>query len=84
MVDGLDYLIWAANFGDNPADDPPGAPENGDFNGDGVVDGLDYLAWAGNYGMGPNDAVVVPEPGSCVMLGLAITCLAGRRRRRVA
>ena len=25
-VNGLDYLVWAENFGDDPADDPPGAP----------------------------------------------------------
>jgi hypothetical protein len=24
-VDGVDYLIWAGNYGDNPADDPPGS-----------------------------------------------------------
>ena len=47
-VDGLDYLVWAENFGDDPADDPPGSPENGDFNDDGVVNGSRLsLAWAG-------------------------------------
>ena len=51
-VDGLDYLLWAGNFGDDPAKDPPGAPQNGDYNNDDTVDGLDYLIWAGNYGSG--------------------------------
>jgi hypothetical protein len=67
-VDGLDYLIWAGNYGDDPADDPPGSPGNGDYNNDNVVDGLDYLTWAGNYLQGPNDGVAVPEPGACALL----------------
>ncbi|MEZ6071584.1 MAG: dockerin type I domain-containing protein [Pirellulales bacterium] len=49
-VDGLDFLVWASNFDDNPADDPPGSPANGDFNDDGVVDGADYLLWAAHFG----------------------------------
>jgi hypothetical protein len=80
-VNGLDYLIWAANFGDDPSDDPPGSPENGDFNDDGVVNGLDYLLWAGNFGMGPNDAVAVPEPGTCALLVMGVMILSSRRRR---
>jgi hypothetical protein len=42
-VDDEDYILWAAHFDDNPADDPPGVPLNGDYNDDGVVNGLDYL-----------------------------------------
>ena len=78
MVDGLDYLTWAANFGDSPADDPPGSPENGDFNDDGIVDGLDYLVWAGNFGAG--SATAVPEPASWLLLALGGVWLIGRRR----
>ncbi|MEZ6072940.1 MAG: dockerin type I domain-containing protein [Pirellulales bacterium] len=80
-VDGLDYLIWAAHFGQKPADDPPGSPFNGDFNCDRVVDGLDYLIWAKYFGTGPNDAAVVPEPAAFVIVvhGLAMTLLARRR-----
>ncbi|MCA9100001.1 MAG: hypothetical protein KDA63_02560, partial [Planctomycetales bacterium] len=48
-VDGLDYLLWAEHFGDDPTLDPPGAPLNGDYNDDGVVDGLDYIVWAENF-----------------------------------
>jgi hypothetical protein len=66
-VDGLDYLIWAGFFGDDPAQAPPGSPENGDFNDDDKVDGLDYLTLASNFGQGPNDGVAVPEPGTCVL-----------------
>jgi hypothetical protein len=82
-VDGLDYLIWAGNFGDDPADDPPGSPGNGDFDDDGNVDGLDYLAWAGNYGT-HTSSVAVPEPGTWGLLLWGLTTLAARRRRRSA
>jgi hypothetical protein len=51
-VDGLDYLLWANFFGDDPAQDPPGAPANGDYNEDGMVDGADYLVWVEHYGAG--------------------------------
>jgi hypothetical protein len=86
LVDGLDYLVWASNYGDDPADDPPGSPGNGDYNDDDIVDGVDYLVWAANYGTG--FVTAVPEP-SALLLGLwgllalwgAATPLMGRRRR---
>ena len=80
-MDGLDYLLWAANFGDNPADDPPGSPFNGDFNCDLVVDGLEYLIWATYFGTGPNDAVPVPEPGAYALLVMGMVALSSRRRQ---
>jgi hypothetical protein len=70
-VDGLDYLRWAANYGDDPADDPPGTPQNGDYNNDGKVDGLDYLLWAGHYGEGL--AVVASVPGAATLDGVTST-----------
>jgi hypothetical protein len=80
-VDGLDYLVWAANYGDDPADDPPGSPANGDFDDSGVVDGLDYLVWAGNFGNGPNDASAVPEPTAMVLVSVGgVLLILGRRR----
>jgi hypothetical protein len=73
-VDGLDYLVWASHFGDDPAADPPGSPANGDLNDDGIVDGLDYLYWAENYGAGP--AAVVPEPTTVgLLLMSSLLCL---------
>jgi hypothetical protein len=80
-VDGLDYLVWAGSFGDDPAADPPGSPANGDFDDNGVVDGLDYLVWAGNFGNGPNDAAAVPEPTTLALAGVGGMLLVLRRRR---
>ena len=44
-VDGLDYLLWAANYGGHPGAD--GDISDGDYNDDGWIDGLDYLLWGG-------------------------------------
>ena len=79
-VDGLDYIIWAMNFDDDPADDPPGPPENGDFNADGRVDGLDYITWASNFGQGPGDGITVPEPSSIATLFVGVIACGLRRR----
>jgi hypothetical protein len=81
-VDGLDYLIWAGFFGDDPAQDPPGSPENGDFDNDNIVGGLDYLMWAGNFGMGPNDGLAVPEPSTCALAVFGLLGLGLGIRRR--
>jgi hypothetical protein len=70
-IDGLDYLTWAAAYGDNPAADPPGSPANGDFNNDLMVDGLDYLVWAANFGQGPAGTTAVPEPPTFLWLTAA-------------
>jgi hypothetical protein len=44
-VDGIDYVIWLAHFGQSVS-----GANNGDFNGSGKVDGIDYVMWLGNYG----------------------------------
>jgi hypothetical protein len=82
VVDGLDYLLWAAAYGDDPAMDPPGSPENGDYNDDNVVDGLDYLVWASNFGAGT--AVAVPEPTSSALLFVGCVIGVCSRRRHIA
>ncbi|MEZ6073763.1 MAG: PEP-CTERM sorting domain-containing protein [Pirellulales bacterium] len=71
-VDGLDYLLWAGNFGTHPGSD-------GDYNDDGWVDGLDYLLWAGSFG--DHTTTAVPEPSALFLLlcGLSVAVL--RRRR---
>lgn len=80
-VDGLDYLVWAENYGDSPVDDPPGSPANGDLNDDGVVDGLDYLVWAGNFGA-TSSGLSVPEPSLSVICGPAVLLVLGWRGSR--
>jgi hypothetical protein len=67
-VDGLDYLLWAGNFGTHPGAGT--GPGNGDYNDDGWVDGLDYLQWAGNFGS--HNASAVPEPGGFGLLVLGV------------
>jgi hypothetical protein len=78
-VDGLDYLLWAGNFGTHPG--PDGDVSDGDYNDDGWVDGLDYLLWAGNFGSHQAGAAV-PEPGTLTLLALSATMLFGIRRRK--
>ncbi len=77
-VDGLDYLLWAGNFGTHPGAD--GNPSDGDYNDDGWVDGLDYLLWAGNFGT--HAGVAAPEPSGLLLLTVGTTLL-GRWRRRL-
>lgn len=70
-VDGLDYLLWAANYGTSPG--PDGDVSDGDYNDDGAVDGLDYLLWASNYG---NHATVAASQPASVQQKLAAVDIA--------
>jgi hypothetical protein len=45
-VDGVDYVIWRANYNMSTSN----GPSNGDFNNSGFVDGVDYVIWLNNYG----------------------------------
>ncbi|MCA9100425.1 MAG: PEP-CTERM sorting domain-containing protein, partial [Planctomycetales bacterium] len=78
-VDGLDYLIWASNFGSHPGVGT--GPGNGDYNDDGAVDGLDYLDWAANFGTHSSSGTSVPEPSALVLLTSALGVVLSRRRR---
>lgn len=78
-VNGLDYLIWAAHFGET--EPPELTVAEGDFLDDGAIDGIDYLLWASNFGQGPNDATPAPEPSACVLLLLGLGVIVARRRR---
>ena len=76
-VDGLDYVLWAINFGTHPG--PDGDISDGDYNDDGWVDGLDYVVWADNFGA--HSATTVPEPGTGGLFVAALVCGIGARRR---
>lgn len=75
LVDGVDYLVWAGNFGETDPPDGLNGASDGDFNDDGVVDGVDYLVWADNFGSG-GVARMVPEPASWMLLLIAGIALA--------
>lgn len=44
-VNGIDYVIWLNNYGDNVS---TGASQ-GDFDFNGLVDGRDYVVWLNRY-----------------------------------
>ena len=74
-IDGLDYLVWAANYNQMGV-----GYGGGDFNGDGIADGLDYLIWAGSFGQSVGGlSTAVPEPGSSALSVVAMLLVAGRR-----
>ncbi len=79
-VDTADYQIWQANFGST-------TNLFADGNGSGTVDAADYAIWRSHVGatLGGSANVVaqVPEPASCLLLGVAAMCQHQRRRRTI-
>ena len=79
-VDQNDLDLWEAGHGTSPG----AMLGDGDANGDGTVDGFDFLAWQRKFSPGSPELVLtgerVPEPGSFVMLGLAMIASTARRR----
>jgi autotransporter-associated beta strand protein len=80
-VDAADYSVWRDNLGGNGS--TLGAnrdPLNG-----GVVSIADYNSWKANFGMtggsGSLAGAAVPEPGTCVLLGIALAGVGMIRRR---
>ena len=75
-VEFADFLILSGNFGNEVS-----SHAEGDIDCNGKVEFADFLVLSGNFG---NDVGVaaVPEPASCVTLGIAGLLIAGLRRRR--
>lgn len=79
VVDGNDFGVFAANFGQNS----DASWAQGDLNGDGIIDGNDFGLFAETFGTGTvlsaSDlaafnafAATVPEPASLVVLTLGL------------
>jgi len=78
-VDSTDFAIWKGGFGNATGQ----TKANGDANGDQAVSGADFLIWQQQFGSGPAAAaagVPAPEPGSALLVLLAVP-LAARLRR---
>ncbi len=76
-VDGDDFLVWQRNFGTMSG----ASPNDGDADGDGDVDGDDFLEWQIALGDSPTQASTVPEPGTGMLMGFAMTACLIRFRR---
>jgi hypothetical protein len=77
-VDGADFLRWQRGFGTGTT------LAQGNADGDGDVDAADLAIWKnqfGTTGLATGAAAAVPEPASLGLAGLAMTLLAGFRRR---
>lgn len=69
LVNGADYNKWKADFGKFVA-----SGSGADGNIDGIVDAADYTVWRQHEGLqvgsGASASAGVPEPASCLLLGL--------------
>jgi hypothetical protein len=76
-----DYMIWKFAFNDQTS---TADWINGDFDGDGAIDLTDFYVWKDGFNQptaGSGTAGPVPEPGSLVLVlvALATGCLLRRR-----
>jgi hypothetical protein len=84
IVDGVDYVTWANNYGRFDPPDTINGPADGDYNDDDVVDGLDYLVWADHYNVVPPTPMssAVPEPAGLALIVVALTSMGMVARQR--
>lgn len=75
VVDVSDFGIWNSNKFTNTL-----LWSDGDFTGDGVVDVSDFGVWNGNKFTSSDSAAAVPEPGSMMLLMVALVCLFAKYR----
>jgi hypothetical protein len=78
-VDSADYTIWRNTFGSRTSLAADGDRDN-------IVDQGDYLVWKNHFGntaaVGAVDSNAIPEPGSIVLITVALAAAAVHRRRR--
>ena len=84
IVNGTDLLAWQVGAGSAGGD----LFSQGDANLDGTADGADLALWSSLYGtvsLGSSygaTASLVPEPGTCGMVGSVLMCVACASKRR--
>ena len=82
IVDGADLLIWQRNSGG------AGGLPQGDADANGQINAADLTIWKAQYGTSPAAivAAAVPEPGCCLLMGVALlgAPLLARRSRSSA
>jgi hypothetical protein len=83
VVNGLDYLVWRASFGQTRSGFHDAPYADGNF--DGVVDAADYVVWRDHLGqsqMGLGAVTSVPEPGVTGLIATLSALGLARRRTR--
>lgn len=74
-VDGADFIAWQTHFPTSSG----ATLAMGDADGNGTVDAADFAIWQNRF-PAPAGQTVVPEPSSFVLLLIAVTGLAWRRK----